>query len=195
MKKSTLIVFVIMLFTSVSFAQTQVKIAIGVNSSRLSTDDANLKNDARIGWQMGGSWLLGDKLFFEPGIYFNTISSSLQSIDSVSLNYTSEIDMFRVPVFIGYHIIGDATESFFNLRVFGGPTASFITKVTETDTFSKDDFSKVLWGLDAGIGINVWWVFVDAGYGWGLNDVFSHDSYGSAKAKAFWINTGVRINM
>jgi len=195
MKKFSLILFVMMLFTSVSFSQTQVKIAFGINSSALFPDNVDLKKTADIGWQMGGSWMLGDKLYFEPGIYYSNFTSNLQSTDSTSFDYTSKIDMFRVPVFIGYHILGNASDSFFNLRVFGGPTASFVTKVAETNTFKKDDFSKVLWGVDAGIGINVWWVFVDVGYEWGLNKVFTHDTYGSAKTRALWVNAGVRINL
>jgi len=195
MKKIVLSFVVFMLFASVSLAQTQVKVAFGINSSALFPDNANLTKKAEIGWQMGGSWLMGDKLYVEPGIYYSNFTSTLQGTDTSSFDYTSKIDMFRVPVFIGYHIVGNASDSFFNLRVFGGPTASFVTKVAESNPFKKDDFSKVLWGVDAGIGINVWWIFVDIGYEWGLNKVYKHDIYGSAKSKAIWINAGIRIKM
>ncbi len=195
MKKFSLTLLVMMLLASVSFAQTQVKIAFGMNSSALYPDNANLKQNAELGWQMGGSWLMGDKFYVEPGIYYSNFSANLQSTDTTLLDYTSKLDMFRIPVFVGYHILGNASDSFFNLRVFGGPTASFITKVAESNTFKKDDFSKVLWGVDAGIGINVWWIFVDIGYEWGLNKVYNHDIYGTAKSKALWVNAGIRINM
>ncbi len=150
-------------------------------------------NESRVGFQTGGSWLLGDKLYFEPGIYWATISSDLVHKDEANLNFLNKISMVRIPVFVGYHLM-DASESFFNLRVFGGPSASFVTKV-ETLDLLKDDFSKVLWGVDVGVGINVWWLFLDIGYEWGLNNIYSHDDHGSAKVKALWTNLGVRFRL
>jgi len=194
MKRFILSTLIIAAISFSAISQTTVKIAFGVNSSRLSTDQGNWSNDARIGWQGGGSWLLGNKFYVEPGIYFATISSDMVHQEDINLNFTNKISMIRIPVFAGYHILGDASESFFNLRVFGGPSASFITKV-ETSDLIKDDFSKVLWGVDAGIGINVWWLFLDMGYEWGLNDIYSHADHGSAKAQAFWANIGVRFRM
>ena len=194
MKKIILSAIIIAAFSFSSISQTTVKVAFGINNSRLSTDNDNWSNGARFGYQMGGSWLLGNKLYVEPGIYWATISSDMVNINDASLNFENKISILRIPVFAGYHILGDASESFFNLRVFGGPSVSFITKV-ETSDLIKDDFSKVLWGVDAGIGINVWWLFIDIGYEWGLNKVYSHDDHGSAKAQAFWANLGVRFQL
>ena len=194
MKKIILSAIIIAAFSFSSFSQTTVKVAFGINNSRLSTDQGNWSSGARLGYQFGGSWLLGNKFYVEPGIYWATNSSDMTHGTDNSLNFENEISMIRIPVFAGYHILGDATDSFFNLRVFGGPSASFITKV-ETSDLIKDDFSKILWGVDAGIGVNVWWLFLDAGYEWGLNDVYKHEDHGSAKAKAFWVNLGVRFKM
>ena len=179
----------------VSFSQTTVKLAFGINSSRLSTDEGVWSNEARIGYQVGGSWLIGNKFYVEPGVYWSTMSSDMVHKDEIDFNFSNKVGMFRIPVFAGYHILGDASESFFNLRVFGGPSIAFVTSVEESVGLTKGDFSKVLWGMDAGIGINVWWLFLDMGYEWGLNDVYSHEELGSAKGKAFWTNIGVRFRM
>ena len=194
MKKIIFSAIIIAAFSFSSFSQTTVKVAFGINSSRLNTDEGSWKNEGRVGYQFGGSWLLGNKFYVEPGIYWASISSDMVHKEEASLNFNNKISMIRIPVFAGYHILGDASESFFNLRVFGGPSVSFVTKV-ETHDLLKDDFNKVLWGVDAGIGINVWWLFLDIGYEWGLNNVYSHDDHGSAKAKALWTNIGVRFRM
>ena len=194
MKKIIFSAIIIAAFSISSFSQTTVKVAFGLNTSVLSTDETKWTNESRVGFQTGGSWLLGNKLYFEPGIYWATISSDLVHKEDASINFLNKISMVRIPVFAGYHLVGDASESFFNLRVFGGPSASFITKV-ETHDLLKDDFSKVLWGVDVGVGINVWWLFLDIGYEWGLNNVYSHDDHGSAKAKALWTNLGVRFRL
>ena len=194
MKKIILSAIIIAAFSFSNFAQTTVKVAFGVNSSRLSTDDGSWSNSARLGYQMGGSWLFGDKLYVEPGIYWASISSDMVHKDDSNLDFTNKIGMIRIPVFAGYHLLGNASESFFNLRVFGGPSVSFVTKV-ETHDLLKDDFSKVLWGVGGGIGVNVWWLFLDMGYEWGLNEVYSHEGHGSGKAKAFWTNLGIRFRL
>ena len=194
MKRFILSTLIIAAVSFSALSQTTVKVAIGINSSRLSTDQESWSNSARIGWQGGGSLLLGDKFYVEPGVYYSSISSDMVHKDDVNLDFTNTISMIRIPVFAGYHLLGNASESFFNLRVFGGPSASFITKV-ETSDLIKDDFSKVLWAVDAGIGVNVWWLFLDMGYEWGLNDIYSHDDHGSAKTHAFWTNLGIRFRL
>jgi len=195
MKKFILNAFIILGMSIVSFSQTTVKVTFGINSSRLSTDLGTWSNEARIGYQAGGSWLFGNKFYVEPGIYWATLSSDMVHKDEIDLNFNNKVGMFRIPVFAGYHILGDASESFFNLRVFGGPSIAFVTTVEESVGLTKSDFNKVLWGANAGLGVNVWWLFLDMGYEWGLNDVFSHDELGTAKAKAFWANIGIRLQM
>jgi len=195
MKKLILSTVLLLGISLISFSQTTAKVAFGINSSRLNTDNGAWSNEARIGWQAGGSWLMGNKFYVEPGVYWATISSNMVHKDSTLLSFDSKINMFRIPVFAGYHLVGNASDSFFNLRVFGGPSMSFITSVTESEALKKDDFSKVLWGVDAGVGINVWWLFLDMGYEWGLNNVYSHDEHGTAKAKAFWANLGIRFKL
>ena len=195
MKKIVLIILLLIGFSMFSFSQTTVKVAFGINTSRLNTDNGSWSNEARVGWQTGGSWLMGNKFYIEPGVYYASISSSMVHKDNAQLSFDSKINMFRIPVFAGYHILGNASDSFFNLRVFGGPTMSFITSVTETEALKKDDFSKMLWGVDAGIGVNVWWLFLDIGYEWGLNNVYSHDDHGSAIERALWANLGIRFQL
>ncbi len=195
MKKIILSVIIITAFSLSSYSQLTIKPAFGINVSRLSTDEGNWSNEARAGYQFGGTVLFGNKLYVEPGIFWTTMSSNMVHKDNTDYNFDHKIGMIRVPVFVGYHLVGNASESLFNLRVFGGPSASFVTSVEESVGLTKDDFSSVLWGVDAGIGINVWWLFLDIGYEWGLNDVYSHNDLGSAKSSALWTNLGIRIRL
>ena len=195
MKKIILSAIIIAMTSMTAFSQTTVKVAFGINNTRLETDGGSWTTEGRVGYQMGGSWLFGDKLYVEPGIYWASISSKMIHLDDKSFSFDNKINMIRIPVFAGYHILGDASESFYNVRVFGGPAVSFVTSIEESLGLNKDDFNKVLWGIDAGVGVNVWWLFLDIGYEWGLNDVYSHEEHGSSKASAFWANLGVRFQM
>jgi hypothetical protein len=195
MKKITLLLTFMMSINLIVFSQIQVKLGGGINASKLTTDDGKWSSDANVGWQVGGSWLLGNKLYFEPGIYYASISSDATSTDFPGLDLSTKINLVRIPAFVGFHILGNASESFFNLRVFGGPTVSFITHVEGFEDLIKDDFKKTQWGMDAGAGINIWWIFLDAGYEWGLSKVFDEKHDTSSKVRAFWANIGIRFNL
>jgi len=175
-------------------AQLEVKPTFGLNSSRLSDDPEGFSQKARIGYQFGGTLQIGKKAYLEPGIFWVKMGSELTG-DTLNTSYKTDISAIRIPVFAGYQLIGGDEENLFGLRVFGGPTLSWITKINNDGTnLSKDDFNNLLWGIDAGVGIDIWLVFIDAGYEWGLNQVFKDDP-NKAKNKAFWINVGMRFRL
>jgi len=175
-------------------AQLEIKPTGGINFSRLSDDPEGYSQSARVGYQFGGSVQLGKKFYLEPGIFWVKMGSELTG-DTINTSYKTDISAIRIPVFAGYQLIGGDKENLFGLRVFGGPTLSWITKIQNDGTkLNKDDFNNLLWGVDAGVGIDIWLVFIDAGYEWGLNQVFKDDP-NKAKNKAFWINLGMRFRL
>ena len=112
---------------------------------------------------------------------------------SNSLDFDTDINAMRIPVFVGYQIIGGDKENIFGLRIFGGPTGSWVTSVKANDNdLDKEDFNSFLWGADLGVGVDLWLFFIDAGYEWGLNQVFKNDP-NEAKTRMWWSNVGVRI--
>ena len=66
-KKVILSAIIIAIFSLTIFSQTTVKVAFGINNSHLNTDVGDWSNQARIGYQMGGSWLFG-----RPSVAFIT---------------------------------------------------------------------------------------------------------------------------
>lgn len=179
----------------ISQAQLEIKPTFGLNFSRLSDDPEGFTQKARVGYQFGGTVEVGKKLYLEPGIFWVKMGSELTGSDTINYSYNTDISAIRIPVFVGYQIIGGDKENIFGLRVFGGPTLSWITKIqSDGNKLNKDDFNSLLWGVDAGVGIDIWLVFIDAGYEWGLNQVFKDDP-NKAKNKAFWINIGMRFRL
>lgn len=175
------------------FGQLEVKPTVGLNFSRLSSDPESFSQSARAGFQLGGSLQFGKKLYVEPGIFWVNSGSELVHANDTDLSYNLDVSAIRIPVFVGYQIIGGDKENIFGLRVFGGPTGSWVTKVSADETkLNKEDFSSFLWGVDVGAGVDVWLLFLDIGYEWGLNQVFDEDP-SEAKLHAWWINLGARI--
>jgi hypothetical protein len=193
MKKAYLIFFMILGSALMLQAQIELKPTFGVNLSRLSNEPESFSQSARIGYQFGGSVQIGKKLYVEPGIYWLKMGSEMVHANQSELDFKTDINGIRIPVFVGYQIIGGDKENIFGLRVFGGPTGSWITKVSANDNdLEKEDFNNFLWGIDVGAGVDVWLLFLDIGHEWGLNDVFKDDP-NNAKNHAWWWNLGVRI--
>jgi len=200
--KKTSVLFIAMLFSVVSFGQANpakskktyidIKPAFGFNASHLTTEHVDWKTQGRVGYQFGAGVLVGDKLYFEPGIYWTTVSKDIiNKNDPNNEAFKNTINGIRIPVYIGYHILG-SEETFADLRLFAGPAASFVTSVkNDHEDISKDDFKNMMFDLDVGAGVDVWFLFLEWHYVFGLTPVFNEGS--DAKLQAFMGNLGIRI--
>ena len=195
MKKTIFTLTIIALFSISTFAQMEIKPTIGANFSKLSDEPESFNQSARVGYQLGGSLQFGKKLYWEPGIFWVQSGSELVHADDSDINYNMDISSMRIPVFVGYQIIGGDDINIFGLRVFGGPTGSWVTNVKVDNTkLDKEDFSNFIWGVDAGVGVDVWLLFLDIGYEWGLTQVYKNDP-DKAKNNIFWVNFGARFRI
>lgn len=203
MRKIIFTLIVLTGFAATGIAQITIKPAFGFNTSRLSTDPGNWQHDARLGYQFGGSVAFGQKFYVEPGIFWMRNNSEITHVgddgSSGAINFNHNISMIRVPVFVGYSLLGNE-ETLADLRVFLGPAMSFVTAVDNGDNHpeapAKEDYKNVQWGGDIGIGVSVWWLFLDMGYEFGLSKIYEDtDKFGDAKASTFWTNIGVRIRL
>ncbi len=202
MKKIIFTLLILTGFVTAGMAQITIKPAFGLNASRLSTDPGNWKHDGRLGFQFGGSVAIGKKFYVEPGIFWMKNNADITHTGdggSGPTKFNHNISMIRVPVFAGFNILGNE-ESLADLRVFLGPAMNIVTGINNSedhpDSPKKEDYKSVIWGGDIGLGVSVWWLFLDAGYEFGFSKVYKdNDKFGSAKASGLWTNLGVRIRL
>ncbi|MCB2218773.1 MAG: PorT family protein [Bacteroidetes bacterium] len=194
MMKKTLFTLALVLGAIIMLqAQIEIKPTFGLNFSRLSDEPENFNQSARVGFQFGGSVAIGKKFYVEPGIFWTKMSKDLVHADDKDFDFENNISAIRIPAFVGYQIIGGDEENILGVRVFGGPSMSWITKIESNDTeLDKEDFNSLLWGINAGAGVDVWLLFLDVGHEWGLNQVFKEDP-NEAKNHAWWFNIGMRF--
>ncbi len=192
MKKALFTLLVSLGIAMVSQAQFELKFQAGLNTSHLTSEHVKWGHEGRIGYQFGVSAIIGEKFYVEPGVSWVTSTKDLyEKSDTTSLNFTTHINMIRIPVLLGYHVLG-SEETLADLRIFAGPAGSFITGVkSDSDDLSKDDFKKFIFDIDAGAAVDVWIFFLEWHYVFGLTPVFNEDS--DAKLQAFYGNLGVRI--
>ena len=116
-------------------------------------------------------------------------------------NIESEVDEFtyntsyiRIPVNFGFQLIGKST-SLAGLRIFVGPSMFIPLSVKENDfPLIKDDVKSPQFDFSAGAGLNIWFLFLDVSYGWGLTPQFKDDTI-EAKMQSFYANVGFRFKL
>ncbi len=75
----SVIVFSFLFLAGNTYAQLEIKPAIGINATNFSEDPVNGETSANIGWQLGGTISFGDKLYGEGGIFWTYKSNEYNS--------------------------------------------------------------------------------------------------------------------
>ncbi len=173
-----------------SWCQT-LKPTVGLNFTDVvgSGDESR----GRTGFQVGASMAFGEKMYVEPGIFYVGKSSTFTSPDNSEPDLDSDLKGIRVPITLGAYLIGNE-ESKATLRGFGGASGFFVTSVS--DGLNKEDFDEPAWGVFAGLGLDVWIIFVDVSYEWSVNDIqlqFTNIDFG--RTNGLFANAGLRFKL
>ena len=193
--KSLILSFFALFTVSILAAQTTIKPGVGLNLTDFSQDPAGGEFKAKVGWQIGGSVAFGKKFYFEPGLYYVGKTTELQSTGSgtPTVNFNADINGIRIPLAVGLNLVGNE-KTLFGLRGFGGLSGFFITSVG--DDLDKADLESTNFGVFAGLGIDVWKIFLDLSYEWSLTNVQKDVSQiDVGQARSLFINAGIRINL
>ena len=194
MKKFLLLTLFCAFFQS-AFAQIELRPQIGYNASTL-TKDLDLGHfEADRGLQFGLDLLIGNRFYVQPGLMWETVNNQFdQGGENGQINV--KVNRVRIPLLIGYRFFSpENTGRYFNLRLFTGPNASFaINKAVEENSlaFDSEDLKNSVFGWHAGLGIDIAILFIDAGYTFGLSEVFK-DLPSGPRNNLFYANGGVRI--
>ena len=192
MKKTAITLILLISISFSGFSQMVLKPAIGMNFTSMSSDPASYSATGRMGWQLGGTVVLGDEFYIEPGIFWMKNNWELQELNTSIPSFDNDISSLKIPLYLGWNIVGDATDDR-NFHVFGGPAAQIITKVNSgSSTISEDDFNKFIWGVNLGAGLSIGKIFIDGGYEWGLTDLYKTEPK-DVRSSGWWLNAGFRL--
>jgi hypothetical protein len=177
---------------SASFAAAQSETAstlvinpqIGVNGSTLSGNPEGVKNEANVGWQIGGYLRYGKRFYIQPGIFWHYMSTETTS-DVNDLKVDNKISTIQVPVCIGFNIVDSSALVF---RAFAGAAVSFLTSVDEGDYIKKDDINSTQWLGRIGVGLDFTMFTVDLGYDYGFSSFYSDETIEAAASGPFGLD-------
>ena len=200
MKKSIILTILLSSFVVIGFAQLELKPSIGINAARFDSNPTfenepdSLVADGRVGFQIGASLAIGRKMYIEPGIYYNKMNQYFSPSNIEKNEFSYNTGYIRIPVNLGFQLIGKNT-SLAGLRIFVGPSMFIPLSVKENDyPLIKDDVKSPQFDFSAGAGLNIWLLFLDVSYGWGLTPQFKDDTI-EAKMQSFYANVGFRFKL
>lgn len=179
MKKTILIAAVMFLYIGVS-AQISFGPKIGYTTSKLSTDQSDIKSDLKSSFLYGAFVRLGTKTYIQPEINWYTSGSVFKapSIGGGLSPIEQELTMknIQIPLYIGHKI---ADLKLVNIRVMAGPTATIVVdKSVESKSgngfiapIKEADIEDLQWGFQLGAGVDVMMFTLDVHYYTGINKI------------------------
>jgi len=192
MKNYLLTIVAFFLIQSVS-AQISLRPQAGFNASSLTKDFDGDDFEDKWGFQFGVDLQIGNRLYFQPGILWESATNELkQEIQDDNNEFT--INRIRIPVMAGYKLFGETTNRLLDIRVFTGPNIAFVVDkdLGDDPLFQDNDFKDSAWGWNLGMGVDLAFIFVDVGYQFGLSEVFENASK-DIRNNLFYANAGLRI--
>jgi len=200
MKNNIVLTILLCILAEFSFAQLELKPAIGFNSARfdsnplVAANSDSLISDSKFGYQFGASLLIGRKFYIEPGVFYTRLVQDFTPSNVEKAEFTYSANYIRIPVNLGFQFIG-STTSFAGLRIYLGPSMFIPVSVKDNDyTIAKEDVVSPQFDFCAGAGLNIWLLFLDVSYGWGLTPQYEDDPI-EAKMQALYVNLGFRFKL
>ena len=174
-------------------------IKFGTNSSSLITNVNEGLNNSNINNYFAGAFarLSLGRLYLQPEAYFNTKGGFIGSIDYTTAINPDLSEVFRyqtidIPILIGIKVIN---KSMFNFRICAGPVLSYVTVKPAIDDFSNFDINELknnYVGIQAGIGVDIWFLTVDARIENSFN-IFNTNSNYSASNRIYLLSAGIKL--
>jgi hypothetical protein len=190
-----------------------VRIFGGINIGSVTTEgtrftlvDSSLHAksiDGQLGYQAGISMTFGNHFYVSPGIWYGTYTSNTYLIeegkDNNDIDFEKEttISTIAVPVRLGFRFINPNAENIFNIRIYGGITGAHVLSVNHKgdDEIKLDekDFEKLLVSATGGVGVDVLFFFLDAGYDLGLTGYEKNAD--KSRHNSMFVNLGVKFKI
>ncbi|SDK33337.1 Outer membrane protein beta-barrel domain-containing protein [Catalinimonas alkaloidigena] len=174
MKKALFVLIFCLVGAHASRAQFTIGPKVGVNYSNLSSNLQSLEDEPITGFHAGVFARLGGRLHLQPEAYLIRRGSDLRFKDTGHELLRGEVryNSIDVPILLGYKLIDGGLV---NLRLMGGPVASFIMSTDEdgvTEWPSENNrYEDQVWGIQGGLGLDVGNLTLDVRYETGLQDI------------------------
>jgi hypothetical protein len=173
---------------------------IGLMMTNVTDAPALYKTKAKLGLLIGSDLRFGKRLYFQPGVFYKQEGSVLIYNDgTVEQENNITKNSICVKTQLGYYLVN---KEGFRLRMNVGPSydVALSQKVVSTlNTSSQDWFNASALNLEGGLGLDIWFLSLDAGYTYGLGDAFrsglfsNTSQFANSKLVGAYISAGIVI--
>jgi len=175
-------------------AKSSFKVSAGVNINDLSLDSADdVTSSPEAGYNLGLSYKRGRFFYYEIGARYNKRSFLVTAENEPESSLS--ISGFDIPLTAGINITSFA-DRLVGLRVFVSAVPSFTMgkDVDEVD-LEKDDIKGFMFYGQGGVGVDIAFFFVEAGYNIGFSNIVNDMDDGSVKSvpNQGYVNVGFRF--
>ena len=174
----------------------EFKVYAGIDFNTLLVDSDNYNSTVAPGWMLGFSYKRGKFFYWEVGVRYNNPVYDLtdNSTSSDSSNYLDGLFGVRnidVPIIVGINFLSFASR-IVGLRLFIGATPQFALGVGSNDLgITKDNINTFNVLGQAGIGVDVAFIYLESGVNYGFVDLFKNDI--ESKPFQIFLNLGFRF--
>lgn len=174
MKKNLAILVIMLLVFEIGFAQNEERKFTFGPKFALNFTEINFNSDLSTafdrGFDAGIFMRAGGRFYGQLEVYYSIKNNTLpDALSSVYENLELKTHYLQIPLTFGVSIIN---QKFFKLRVFVGPSVSFLLKTNSDISWTKNFY----YGAVAGVGFDIWRFTLDAGYNFMLSKYLNQNS-------------------
>ena len=164
---------------------------IGSNFNQLAIESADFESSTNVGYHLGGYYKRGRFFYWQVAARFCNAGYSLDNLTSTADSSNDfSVRSFDLPLTAGINVLS-ATDRILALRIFVSAVPAFNLGVGENDLMiDKDKINQFILYGQGGVGVNVAFLVIEAGYNYGLQDLIKDTK--SVPGQVF-INLGFRF--
>jgi hypothetical protein len=179
--KKAIINTLVVLFCSTAFSQNTWTFnpKVGIGSTFLYNNPPNASATGKMGYEVDALIRYGQRLYGVSGLEWSQARTDLSGIGVTGV---VDIQSVSIPLMLGY---GLSEYHDLNPRIYGGMAWSFVTSINENyEGLDKDDFTNSIFGLRAGLGLDLMIFTFDLEYEHSISPLFKNfdeTTYGRVK--------------
>lgn len=172
---------------------------LGMTISNITEAPNNYGTQAKVGFLCGSDFRFGKRAYFQPGLFYNKEATMLIYNDGTSQAESSIAkNSLRIKAQAGYYLVN---KEGFRFRLNAGPSYDVLlgTKTYNLTVPSGQKlFNTGALNLEAGAGLDIWFLSFDLGYSYGLGNAFSDKftsggNFVNSKLVGVYMSTGIVI--
>lgn len=152
------------------------------------------ETNSNVGWALGAAYRRGKFFYWQVGARYNSAIYGVRDTTGQTLSESNSITVndIDIPINVGLNLLS-VTGKILGLRVYLGAVPAFLTSVnnnTNASNLTKANANSFNFYGQVGVGVDVLFLSVDAGYNAGFTDVFKNTE---SKPGQVFVNLGFRF--